>query len=191
MESSRPLQKAASNSVLAELRGGDLRSIGNSNRVVSKAQKDPKLLAVLIEGGMFDIDPVVRARSAEAAEKVARTRHDYLQPFKRTLIDKASKITQQEVRWHLAQMYAYLYLTPRERNKIEKLLFSWLNSDEKSQIVKVFSLQALFFLALQDRQMLPKVRAKLEDLATSGTPSLKSRSRRLLKELEFGNILRS
>jgi len=171
--------------LLSKLKGGDLRSIGNSDKVVILVAKNPHLLGVLFEQGIFHPDPVVRARSADAdvAEKVARSNHEYLQPYKEVILNEASKIDQQEVRWHVAQMFSYLNLDESERRKAVALLYSWIDSEDKSNIVKVFSLQVLADLASQDHHMRSNVRAKLREMMETGSPSLKSRSRKLLREL--------
>jgi hypothetical protein len=51
------------------LRGGERRSIGKSNEVAAMVLKEPVLFDVLFYGLLVD-DPVVRMRSADAAEKV-------------------------------------------------------------------------------------------------------------------------
>lgn len=60
--------------LLTILVGGDLRSDGRSNEVVEKVLEDPSLLPVLIKGLCVE-DDVVRGRTVDALEKVARTHH--------------------------------------------------------------------------------------------------------------------
>ena len=103
--------------ILAKLRGGDLRSKGRSEEVVEDALKNPDLLPILFNGLLHD-DPVIRMSAADAVEKIARKRADLLQPFKNRLIEKVAKINQQEVRWHVAQMFSRLELTKAERGKV-------------------------------------------------------------------------
>jgi hypothetical protein len=165
---------------LGQLKGGDLRSIGKSDEVVKSVLKDPKLFKEVIEG-MTDSDPLIRMRSADVAEKVSKLHPEYLQSFKKQLINEATKISQQEVRWHTAQMFSYLALAPKERDKVAKILFSWVET-EKSSIARVMSLQTLANLAKQDRKIKIKVVALLRKFLEDSTPSLKSRSRKILKE---------
>ena len=166
--------------ILKQLRGGSFRSIGISNEVVKIVLNNPKLLEDIIDG-MTDSDPLVRMRSADVAEKVGKERPEYLRPFKSRLIREISGISQQEVRWHTAQMFSYLVLTPKERAIVANILFSWVES-EKSNIVKVMSLQTLAGLARQDKSIAARVTAMLQKFAVDGSPSLKSRSKKLLKE---------
>jgi len=90
--------------ILDKLKGGDLRSIGRSEEVVLDILKNPALFKTVFEG-MLDNDPRVRMRSADVLEKVSSKHPEYLQSFKSRLINEISKIEQQEVRWHVAQMF--------------------------------------------------------------------------------------
>lgn len=181
----RPIFNRARNdskmkSILEKLKGGDLRSVGKANEVMKSVLKNPKLFKEIFQG-ISDTDPLIRMRAADVAEKISRQHPKYLQPFKTQLINDVVKITQQEVRWHAAQMFSYLSLTPKERSRVAKVLFSWLEN-EKSNIVKVMSLQALTDFAKQDNKIKSKVMPLIQKFILSGNPSLKSRSKRLLKE---------
>ena len=47
--------------------------------------KDPGLFPQLI-AGLWSEDPLVRMRAADAAEKVTRENHEFLQPYKKELL---------------------------------------------------------------------------------------------------------
>jgi hypothetical protein len=53
--------------MLEMLKGGDRRSIGISNEAVARVLKEPELFDTLY-AGLFADDPVIRMRSADAAE---------------------------------------------------------------------------------------------------------------------------
>lgn len=170
--------------ILDKLRGGDLRSIGKSEEVVNDVLNNPKLFRCILDEIINNNDPVVRARAADVTEKVSRIHPQYLRPFKAKLIDEISNIQQQEVRWHVAQMFSYIDVTPAERAKIEEMLFSWISSDNvKSIIVKVFCLQTLSNFAKLDPLLRKKVLEKLKYIAQHGSPAMKSRSKKLIVEL--------
>ena len=170
--------------ILDKLRGGDLRSIGRSEEVVMDVLKNSALMHRLIEG-MFDKDPVVRARSADASEKIGRMRRDYLQNFKERILKDASRVPQQEVRWHVAQMISYLDLTPEETRAAAKILLSWLGDKKcKSKIVRVSCLQTLTELGVRQASLLPEVRREIQRALKQGTPAEKSRARKLDKLLQ-------
>ncbi|MBW1710457.1 MAG: hypothetical protein JRJ73_11325 [Deltaproteobacteria bacterium] len=110
-----------------------MRSIGRAEEVVTDILRQPQLFDEVFEG-MFDADPVIRMRAADVIEKVSQKHPEYLQPFKKRLISEVSKIEQQEVRWHTAQMLSYLSINRTERDRIVQILISYLDN-EKSKIV--------------------------------------------------------
>jgi len=168
--------------ILLKLKGGDLRSIGRAEEVVADILQNPALFGEVFEG-MLNDDPLVRMRSADALEKVSSKHLEYLQPFKNRLINEVSQIKQQEVRWHVAQMFSYLEVSRVERDEMVKVLLSYLDTD-KSKIVKVFSMQTLADLAEKDELIRPKVVRKIEEILETGSPAIVSRAKKLLPGLK-------
>jgi len=167
--------------ILQKLRGDDLKSIGKADEVVQNILNDPSLFEEVFEG-MLNKDPVIRMRSADAIEKVSVKHPEYLQPFKSKLINHVSKIEQQEVRWHVAQMFSYIKINKTERDKIIKILLSYIETDE-SKIVKTFSMQTLADLAEKDGQIKPKIINLIKGMIKNGSPAIISRGKKLLKQL--------
>jgi hypothetical protein len=166
--------------VLSKLAGGDRRSIGGSNEVVADVMRDPSLFEPVFNGMLSD-DPLIRMRSADAIEKITAKHPEYLQPYKEKLIKQVAKSEQQEVRWHVAQMIPRLDLTKEERAIVLEILDVFLN--DKSNIVKTFSMQALADLAEQDINLRVRVIPLLEELTRTGSPAMRSRGRKLLQKL--------
>ena len=92
------------------------------------------------------------------------------------------KVQEQEVKWHLAQILPRLKLGPDEKKEIVKKLFLYLN--DKSKIVVTFALQALADLAVEDKNLQPRIIRVLEEFTQTGSPAIKSRGRKLLKHLK-------
>ena len=174
--------------ILQKLKGGDLRSIGRVEEVVQDILNNPVLFTEVFEG-MLDDDPLVRMRSADALEKVSSKHPECLQPLKNRLISEVSQVRQQEVRWHVAQMFSYLEVDKAERDEIVKILLSYLDTD-KSKIVKVCSMQALSELAQKDEVIRPNVVGKLEEIVEVGSPAMVSRAKILLIKLLSGGTTR-
>lgn len=143
--------------------------------------KDPGLFPQLI-AGLWSEDPLVRMRAADAAEKVTRANHEFLQPYKKELLGLMAETRQQELRWHLAAMIPRLELNARERQRAVTLMHRYL--EDRSSIVKTSALQSLADLAQHDARLLPKVIDLLRESVRNGTPAMKARSRRLLLRLE-------
>jgi hypothetical protein len=163
------------------LSGGDRRSIGKSDDVVAEVLADARLFGALFDC-MLDDDPLVRMRAADATEKITALRPDFLRPYKTQLIKRVSKIEQQEVRWHVAQLFSRLELNKSERREIVLILNGYL--EDKSKIVKTFAMQALADIAGQDGQLRPSILKQLEKLTKEGSPAMQSRGRKLLEQLK-------
>jgi hypothetical protein len=166
--------------VLQKLAGGDRRSIGRVSEVVAEVLNDPYLFEVVFNG-MLNDDPIIRMRSADAVEKITQEHPEYLQPYKEKLIQQVAKSDQQEVRWHVAQMFPRLELSKEEQAVVVEILLDYL--DDKSKIVKTSSMQALADFAERDAGLRPKVIKLLEEFTTAGSPAMKSRGRKLLERL--------
>ena len=166
--------------LLKKLQGGDRRSIGKVDEVVDQVLRSGFLFEELIDGMLVD-DPLIRMRSADAVEKITRLKPEWLKPYKKTLIQLADISSQQEVRWHMAQILPRLSLDPGEKIAVVDILYSYLN--DKSKIVVTFALQSLTDFAVDDINLKPRVIGVLEEFAQTGSPAIKNRSRKLLYKL--------
>ncbi len=167
--------------ILSKLRGGDRRSIGKVSEVVAAVQKKPDLFKDLVTG-LFDEDPVVCMRAADAMEKISLDNPQSLQPFKTELIRLAQQTQQQELRWHTAQMIPRLKLTSKETATVTDIFFEYLN--DKSKIVVTFAMQALSDLALKRAEASARVLRAIEKLSRTGSPAIQSRGKKLLPKLK-------
>lgn len=167
--------------IIESLKGGDLRSIARSGDAVTAVLKNPALFAELM-ACMLDGDRLVRMRAADAVEKVTRIHPEWLAPWKGALLGDISALEEKEVRWHVAQLLPRLGLTSSERAIAVGILLGYLN--DPSSIVKTFSMQALADLAEEDEPLRDDVLPLIERLTLTGTPAMKSRGRKLLKQLK-------
>lgn len=174
--------------ILSKLKGGDRRSIGNVSAVVAAVGKKPGLFKDLV-GGLFDPDPIVRMRAADAMEKCSADDPRLLQPFKTRLVGLAQQTGQQELRWHLAQMIPRLDLTTGETNSVTDIFIDYLTDDSK--IVVTFAMQALTDLAVEKTTVSTRVLNALENLTRTGSPAIKARGKKLLPRLKNLPIKRS
>ena len=169
--------------VLKNLSGGDRRSIGKADRVVERILRTPALLSDVVRGFTND-DPVIRMRCADVAEKISAVHPEWLQRHKRALLSFASTIQEKEVRWHIAQMLPRVELSPIEKRSVVALLFKYL--DDPSQIVRTFSMQALFDLSKHDAKLRARVMPILQDAVENGSPAARSRAKKLLTAIDRG-----
>jgi hypothetical protein len=166
--------------LLRQLKGGDRRSIRGVPKIVDQVMADPSLFSVVFSG-MVDADPLVRMRCADAVEKITAVRPEHLAPCKTQVIRLAATAAQQEVRWHLAQLFSRLELSASERRRVVKTLTKYLT--DASRIVKTCAMQALADIAAQDSQLRAPIVAQLKKLTRTGSPAMKSRGRKLLARL--------
>jgi len=163
------------------LRGGDQRSIGKADQIAKLILSESKRFAELLKC-LWDEDPVVRMRAADAAEKITVTRPELLKPHKQELLGLLDEAEQIELRWHLALMVPRLSLSEAERARAAAALQRYL--EDRSSIVKTFALQGLADLAQQDANVRGSVRRTLEESLRTGSAAMKARARKLLKELQ-------
>lgn len=161
------------------LGGGDRRSIGKVDEVVSRIEGSPLSVAALVRL-MRDADPVVRMRAADALEKASRADPEALMPHKQDLLGEIADNPQQEVRWHLLQMLPRLRLTPAERAQTFEIATGSLRHN--SRIVVADALSAMFELAVGDAVLMERAKDQAGRLSTSSSAAVRSRARRLLAE---------
>ncbi len=164
------------------LTGNDLRSIGKSNEVVQLVTSDPILFDEVFDG-IFHDDKVVRARCADAVEKVAVRFPNMIQKKKSIILKNLNKFEQKEVIWHIALMIGYLKLTPKESVKAFNSLYKWLNTSD-SIIVKVACMQSLATHAMKNKKLLKSVRDEIQKQMLTGAPAIKARGRHLLADFD-------
>jgi HEAT repeat protein len=167
--------------IVDQLRGGDRRSIGRSNEVVAEITANSNLFSAVFLGLLAD-DPVLRARAADAIEKVTRQSPQLLNPYKSELLGSVARLKQKEVRWHIAQMLPRLKCSEAEQRRAVAILKEYLR--DSSSIVRTFAMQALADFADQNRRLRPAVIAKLQKLTVTGTPAMRARGRILLKRMQ-------
>jgi hypothetical protein len=165
----------------SELAGGDRRSIGKSSVVVGEVLRHPSHFAEIIAGLTHD-DLLVRIRCADVAEKISLRHPEWLEPYKHELLGLAKNSTEQELRWHLAQMLPRLKLDSPERRQTEAILLSYL--EDKSRIVQTFALQALADLSAGDSEFRRRVMLLIGELHRRGSPAVRARARKLLLVLK-------
>jgi len=165
---------------LEKLAGGDRRSIGRVDEFVEEELADTSIFRELFTG-LIHQDEVIRMRTADAVEKISRQRPDLIEPYKEEIIYDISKIDQQEVRWHWAQIVPRLELNEDERLHVVGILISSL--DDQSKIVNTFAMQALADLIKDDRTLRPAILPLLEEKTRSGSPAVRSRGRKILHDL--------
>lgn len=159
------------------LAGGDLRSIGNSDRVVSEIRNQADFDALFKL--LFQGDRVVVMRAADAIEKITIDHPEYFGCRTQEVFELCKTAVNKELKWHLALLIPRLSLTKKDTAKATSILSDWLSDQNNSNIVRVNALQCLFDLA-NDKTCLDGIFAQLEK---EQVPSINARVRKLRSKL--------
>lgn len=163
----------------SQLLEGDLRTVGNieivSKALLAEPHRVPEILNCI-----RDNNAGVRMRSSDALEKASAKKPSLLNGFSTDLLALASKATQQEVCWHMAQIAPRVIWDDNQIPVIKQTLLEYLT--HKSRIVVVSALDALVEMALKNIFDTTEVISILETIDTS-SPSIAARQRKLKKRL--------
>jgi hypothetical protein len=165
------------NNFLELLSGGDLRSIGQSNKVVHliKGQADFDELFQFL----FHKDRLVVMRAADAIEKVSVEDKSYLAKHRKDIIGLCQKASDKELKWHLALLVSRVVLTKNELGTVWQLLSSWALDKREGKIVRVNAVQGLFNLLQQNIELKKDFELLLLELERQGVASLNARIKKL------------
>ena len=142
------------------LSGGDLRSIGKSNSVVSLVM-----------------------RAIDAIEKITLKHPNYLIKHKNEILNLSTVAHDKEFKWHLAQIIPRLSLTPHELTKAWKLLTNWALDKNNSRIVRVNSIQGLFEMLKENNGLTQDFALTLTELEKEDIPSINARIRSIKNKI--------
>jgi len=172
---------ATNESIHRMLEPGKRLDAGRVWEVVELVDGEPRKLARLVEC-LWDGDPAVANRAADALERLTRESPARAQKWKEPLLGLLAEAGEKKLRWNLALLIPRLKLTVPECRRAAEVLRSYL--DDKSSIVKTAALHGLADLTRQDPASLPEVRDLLRAAGRSGTPAMRARSRILLEKIE-------
>ena len=161
------------------LKGGDLRSIGQSNKVVSLIDNQQNFDELFQQ--LFHIDRKVVMRAADAIEKITVNNPGYLKPHKNVILKLCDTAKNIELKWHLALLASRLSLTKRELGRVWQILTSWATDRNESRIVRVNSIQGLFNLLTQHKELEQDFNLTLTEIKRENIPSINARIRKLKK----------
>lgn len=163
------------------LSGGDLRSIGKSNSVVSLIvnQQDFDELFKLI----FLDDQLLVMRAIDAIEKITLKHPNYLNKHKREILELSSVAYDKELKWHLAQLIPRLPLDPIELSKAWETLTNWALDKKNSRIVRVNSIQGLFDMQKKHNELTQDFTLTLTEFEKEHIPSINARIRLLKNKI--------
>lgn len=159
------------NQIIQWLSGGDLRSDGASNEVAALVLENPELVDELFAGLAHPVD-VIRSRTADALEKIARSRPDLLLPYLPGLLAHRHD-SRPAVKMHLAMIYGHLAIYAEHVDALTAVLLEMIH--DRSVFSASWALASLCILARLYPALRPDILKQISSL--SGHPSIAMRSR--------------
>ncbi|HEY9079350.1 hypothetical protein [Magnetovibrio sp.] len=164
------------------LKDGDGRTTGQVGAAVRLAVGNPGYINELVDL-MSYANPAVRMRAADALEKATVQHAELLARHKDFLLDLIEVATQNEVRWHLAQLVTRLELESDEIDDLARIFTKWFERAD-SRIVRTSALQGMAELAHKDASLIDVALKMTETALVSPIAALKARARKLKGPLE-------
>lgn len=125
--------------------GGHANSLGKTEEVVQQVLADESLLEELYRC-MFSQDAWVRMRAADAFEKVCREHSEWIERYvdriQRELYDDAQ---QASIKWHIAQIYQQVSLTPKQKKAAIHWLIAQVSTVDVDWIVSANVMETLVY----------------------------------------------
>ena len=159
------------------LKGGDLRSIGQSNKIASSIDNQDSFDELFQQ--LFHSDRKVVMRSADAIEKITVKNATFLQRHKASILKLIETARHIELKWHLALIAARLELTKREFRKVWQILTDWANNKKESKIVRVNSMQGLFNLLQTNQELKQDFNLTINRIEKENIASINARIKKL------------
>lgn len=159
------------------LSGGDLRSIGKSNEVISVIHNQidfDELFQCL-----FNQNRIVVMRAADVIEKLTIDNPHFLQKHKGEIFKLSNLAVDKELKWHIALLMPRLELDHKEFGLVWEKLTKWAKDKTNSRIVRVNSIQGLFEMLRQNSKLVNDFTLTLSHIENENIPSLNARIKKL------------
>ena len=159
------------------LGGGDLRSIGEANKVADEIDSQERFDSLF--DCLHEKDRLIVMRAADAIEKITLARPEYLSRHKDETINFCSSKTNIEFKWHLALLLSRLSLSAKEQRIVFGILKKWTLDPKESKIVRVNALQSLYELSKQYETFKGDFYSVVSAVEKENVPSLTARIKKL------------
>jgi hypothetical protein len=156
------------------LRANDMGSDGLSDEAAAFILDNPVLLEDLL-AGIDDQVPAVRARTADALEKVGRQRPDLIRPHLPKLVDVTYRDEKAAVKMHLAMIFGHLAVEGELRGDLYEHLLHLL--EEPGVSTRAWAIASLCILARLQPTYLPGVLKRIGELGTDSSIAIRTRVR--------------
>lgn len=168
-------------SIRGLLRGGDRRSIAQSNRARALIERDPALVDDLATLAGDD-DWLVRLRALDLLEKLAHAHPAWIEPHKRIFVGPIADSDQWEIRLQVVRALPLFRWSGRDAKRVEAILVA--NLSWPQTFVRAWALDALATFAMRRQRLAPIVRRYTTEFARSPSKALRARARAVAARLD-------
>ena len=171
--------------ILGWLSGGDLRSDGMSNEAAEFVLKNPELFDELFEG-LSVSDDVVRGRTADALEKISRTRPDMLVDRLPKLLQVAEEDQVPMVKMHLAMIFGHLAMYEERLSELISTLLYLL--DDGSVFTRSWAVVSLCIMGRKYPEKREQILERIEPIRKDQSIAMRTKARMAIELLTKKNI---
>ncbi len=154
----------------------------NTDLVADLILKKPELFDQLFRILLKDEGPV-SWKAAWVADVVSEKRPDLLKPYIEEIVSHLEKFSHDGTKRESLRMLARSPLPEEQLGLLIKLCFDWLTSSNESVAVKMFSMEILYRISLQEPEMKKELADSIAWRMQEETPGFRSHGKRLLKQL--------
>ena len=168
------------NQILEWLLGGDLRSDGLSTEVANFVLANPPLVDELLEG-LDEEQDLVRGRTADALEKIARQSPELVVPSLPKLLAVARDDPLPMVKMHIAMLLGHLAMYAEHTEAITQALLEML--DDRSVFAKSWAIASLCIMGRKHPQERSRIVESIAGLQGDASIAIRTRVRNALMVL--------
>ena len=168
------------NEISKWLSGGDLRSDGVSNEVAEFILDNPALIDELFDG-LDSPNAVIRGRTADALEKVAREKPELFSSRLSKLIQIAENDEVAMVKMHLAMLLGHLVVLDERTDEITTALYALLDDDRA--FTKSWAIVSLCIVAKRYPEEIQKIFEKIVEHQNDESIAIRTKVRKAIEIL--------
>ena len=168
------------NKLLEKLKGGSMNSDGNAGEVATEVLRHPDRMEQLAEG-IWEVDDIVRARTAHALEHISRLAPDWFYEHIAMLIVAARKDSIPAVRWHMAMIFGNI--SADENCAVQSLPVLIDLLEDESVFVRSWAIASLTLIAERYHDLKKKILPHIESLQHDKSKAVQKRVEKALHAL--------
>lgn len=149
------------------------------NEVCKKPKKMDEFMQTFINGPMR-----ITQRAAWPLGFIAQKKPELLNPYYPILIKELDNIkNHQAVTRNIIRAFQYTVIPKKYQGEILDRCFKFLSDGNQPIAVKAFSMTVAYNLSKEYPDIIPELRASIENILPEGSVGIKSRGKKILKQL--------